>query len=397
MAHRGVNRKDHIRLKKPLQKALAAGHPWIFRQALHASPGPPGQIVTVTDSSGRFVARGISDSGPIAVRVFTTKDEPLDRNLLARRIQAAAALRSGTRPPDTDAFRLLHGEGDRLPGIVCDIYAAHAVLKFDGQGLNHHRNLVTDVLKPVLEDLDVGNLLLRSGRQETRDCEAVFGGIPDRPVEISEHGMKLKVDLVHGQKTGMFLDHRESRLRVRQISGGLNVLNLYGYTGGFSVAAGLGGCESAVTVDIAPQAIDLAGQNWELNRLDSSRHKGVVTDVASFMQKAGKNANGKYDLIVADPPSFAPREASVAAALKAYGKIHRSALGLLPPGGYYLAASCSSHVNRRTFEKTLEEGARRARRVIQVLQRWGAPPDHPRLLAFPEGDYLKVVLARVAE
>jgi 23S rRNA (cytosine1962-C5)-methyltransferase len=383
-----------VKLKKAIRRLLGEGHPWVFRHALEHPRIEPGRIVTVTDAKGRFVARGIADAGPIAVRVLTTREEPINATLFARRIEAAAGLRDRVLPRETDTYRLLHGEGDRLPGVVCDLYASYAVLGFDGEGIARWQDTLTGLLEEVLRARGVSHLLVRSGRGERRQVEAVFGKLPQKPVGVIERGMKLMVDLVHGQKTGLFIDQRESRWRVRGMAAGLSVLNLYGYTGGFSVATGLGGAEHVETVDVAAPALDLAGQNWKLNGLDPNKHIVYASDVSAFLERAARRA-AEYDLVIADPPSFAPNEKSVRGALAAYRNLHRAAIDRVAPGGYYLAASCSSHVKADAFEETVREGARRTRRVVQILERWGAPPDHPRLLAFPEGDYLKVLLARI--
>jgi 23S rRNA (cytosine1962-C5)-methyltransferase len=385
---------EEVKLKKEIRRLLGEGHPWVFRHALDRPRIEPGRIVTVTDAQGEFVARGIADAGPIAVRVLTTRDEPVNASLFSRRIEAAASLRDRVIPEDTTAYRLLHGEGDRIPGVVCDLYADHAVIRFDGEGITHWQDTLVGVLEEALRARGVSHLLVRSGRGGRRKIEAAFGKLPQEPVKVVERGMKLMANLVHGQKTGLFLDQRESRRRVHRMAAGLRVLNLYGYTGGFSVAAGLGGAEHVETVDIATPALDLAEQNWRINGLNPNMHSVFAADVSAFLESAAKRA-AQYDLVIADPPSFAPSEKSVRGALTAYRNLHRAAIGRVAPGGYYLAASCSSHVRREAFEETIREGARRTRRVIQIVERREAPPDHPRLLAFPEGDYLKVLLARV--
>jgi 23S rRNA (cytosine1962-C5)-methyltransferase len=211
---------------------------------------------------------------------------------------------------------------------------------------------------------------------------------------VEEHGMQLCANLWQGQKTGLFLDHRESRRRVRELSGGLRVLNLYGYTGGFSVAAGLGNATQVITVDIARPALDLAERSWRANRLPDTSHTAQAGDVPALLTTFGERRE-RFDLIVADPPSFAPSAAAKTAALESYAALHARALGLVASSGLYLAASCSSHISEEDFDLTLREGSRRARRDMQLLERWSAPADHPRLLAFPEGDYLKVLLLRV--
>jgi 23S rRNA (cytosine1962-C5)-methyltransferase len=211
------------------------------------------------------------------------------------------------------------------------------------------------------------------------------------PMQVREHGMLLLADLLRGQKTGLFLDHRESRLAVRRLARGLGVLNLYGYTGGFSVAAGLGCARRVVTVDVAAPALRLATAGWQLNGLEPAVHEAVAADVLEYLAEPAQQS---YGLVVADPPSFAPSQASLPQALKAYRRLHEGVLGLLEPGGWYLAASCSSHVDRAAFEETLREAAHARRRTLQVAGRWGAGADHPVPLGFPEGEYLKVVLAR---
>jgi 23S rRNA (cytosine1962-C5)-methyltransferase len=348
-------------------------------------------VVTVLDRRGRFLARGIAGAGAIAVRVLSTVDEPIDVAFFARRIVAAAALRDRVVPPETDAYRLLHGEGDRLAGVICDVYGDAAVLRFDDASVAAHREAIIAALTPVLAARGIGTLVERSGRGQESEARTVHGPVRDR-VSVREHGMVLLGDIARGQKTGLFLDHRESRKMVRDIASGLRVLNLYGYTGGFSVAAGLAGATEVTTVDLAAPAIALADETWTANGLDPARHRGVAMDVKGFLDDDTETA---WDLVVSDPPSFAPKKEAKENAIAAYEQLHAACLARLPDGGLYLAGSCSSHVRRTDFDATLEEGARRAKRVVQVLGQWGAPADHPRLAAFPEGDYLKVSLLRV--
>lgn len=356
----------------------------------------PGTVVSLVDEKGKFVARGWADEGPIAVRVVTVRDEPVDAQLLSRRLEAAAAMRDRVLPPRTNCYRLVHGEGDRLPGIVCDVYGAFATLALDGAAARAWRDTLIEVFVPVLQRRGVRGLMVRTGRRGQRKVALRWGEHPPAEVQVQEHGMTLGVDLVAGQKTGLFLDHRESRRRVRQLSSGLRVLDLYSYVGGFSVAAGTGGATHVTTVDVAPGAIEQARRNWALNGLEEDVHARICADVPETLA-ALKRDGHRFDLIIADPPSFAPNHAAKPAALKAYRLLHKSSLEILAPGGWYLAASCSSHIDLRDFEDMLIEGADEARRTLQVLDRWGAPPDHPRLLVFPEGDYLKVVLTKATD
>lgn len=382
-----------VRLRKKIEGVIRLGHPWIWRDALEDIRTNPGDVLTVVDGRGTFVARGLTEEGAIGMRVFTLQDEALDKALIARRVDDAAKLRRKILPANTTAYRLLNGEGDRVPGLVCDVYGAYATVQLDGMAALAWRETFLGVLEPVLASLGVSTTLLRTGKRGERRVDVVRGEAPPALVEVLEHGMVLLVDLMHGQKTGLFLDHRESRLRVRELSKGLRVLNLYGYTGGFSVAAALGGAASVTTVDIAKEAVALAETTFARNVGDTVPHLAVAEDVPVFL-RAAKQRGERYDLIVCDPPSFAPNEESVPAALNSYRTLHQAALRLLAPCGLFVAASCSSHVNRDAFEGTLESAAPTPGHVMQILERDGAPADHPRLSAFPEGDYLKVLLAR---
>ncbi|UJR78889.1 Ribosomal RNA large subunit methyltransferase I [Sandaracinus amylolyticus] len=377
-----------LRLRRPLRAALEAGHPWIWRDALDAFDLEPGTVVRIVDDRGP-VATGLAEQGPIGVRVLSTRPITIDATFFAERIARAASLRDRVVPPDTDAYRLVHGEGDGVPGVVVDVYAHWAVVQLDGAASERWRDaLVAGVraARPALR-----GILVRTGRREQKKIELADGEAPPPYVDVREHGMVLRGDLAHGQKTGLFLDHRESRFRVRQLARGLRVLNLYGYTGGFSIGAGLGGAIEVDTVDVAPAALELAQQSWALNGL-TAPHRTHARDVPELLEEARARGQ-RWDLIIADPPSFAPNEASLPAAIKSYRALHRACLRALEPNGLYLAASCSSHVDRATFDRTLREAAEKIG-PVQVLERWGAPADHPRLAAFPEGDYLKVVLAR---
>ena len=384
-----------VSLRKSIESALHRGHPWVWSDALAPVSAAPGDIATVRDARDRFVARGIVDEAPIGVRVFTTRDEAVGEELFEARVRQALALRRQVMPPDTDCWRLLHGEGDRLPGFVCDVYGSRAVMVCDGPGAEAWRDVMASVLRRVLPECGVTTLLMRTGRGEGRSVVAAWGELPEGTVAVRERGMTLLVDLANGQKTGLFLDQRESRARVRAMAKGLRVLNLYGYTGGFSVAAGLGGARHVTTVDLSQGATGLATETWAANGLAPEGHIAVTSDVPKYLAAESKRG-ARYDLVIADPPSFAPREDTVDAAMKSYRALHAACLALVAPGGFYLAGSCSSHVRMAVFDASIEDAAASARKVLQVIDRWGAPADHPRLMAFPEGDYLKNVLVRTA-
>lgn len=382
-----------VRLRRALERVIREGHPWIYRDALEEGwESRPGDEVTVLDRKGRFLARGHADSGPIAVRVWTTRDEAMGM-LLGRRIRRAAALRAWIRPSETTAYRLVHGEADGAPGCVIDVYGEVAVLRLDGEGATALRDRLARAAKPVLDEMGITTLLARSGRRGEIRVDTMYGEAPDGPITVLEHGMQLVGDLRHGQKTGLFLDHRESRRRVRELSPGRSVLNLYSYTGGFSVAAGLGGATRVTSVDVAPGAIEMARRTWQANDLTDDAHEAIVSDVPDYLDALANDA--QFDIVISDPPSFAPNARSVQRAVESYTALHARCLRRVKPGGLLLAASCSSHITRDHFDETLREAARETRIVTQVLERSGAPADHPRLLAFPEFDYLKVTLCRV--
>lgn len=389
---------ETLRLEKRIGGAIRGGHPWVYRDAVEFGDrdADPGIEVRVEEADGTFVGRGFTSEGPIAVRVFSTFDEALDTHFFTRRLLTAFELRARLSLGDTTAIRLCNGEGDRLPGVVIDRYGdpqlgkTWLVVRFDGESAARLSERVLDALVPRLSDLGVDGVLFRIGRTGLKP-ECVFGEAPPDEITIKEHGMELVANLFDGQKTGLFLDHRDSRLMVRGLSQGARVLNLYAYTGGFSVAAGLGGAVQVTSVDVAPKAIELAEKSWAKNGLSPELHEGIAMDVRDFWREE----RSPFDLIVSDPPSFAPNEEAVESALDAYTKLHRACLEHVAPGGLFIAASCSSHVRGDMFDETIELAARQTGRVIQVLDRSGAPADHPRLMAFPEGDYLDTVLCRV--
>jgi len=390
-----VTREDTVELRVPLERVLRAGHPWVFRRALRKPPRSAGRVVAVHGRDGRFIGRGISDDGAIAVRMFTTRDEPVDGRLFAERLAEAFKLREQILPPETNAYRLVHGEGDRLPGFVVDLYGDYAVLRFDSPALHSWLPTWLEALVPMFGRLGVRGAVARLPKDKDFGVQQVWGEPPPELVTVVERGMKLVASLWHGQKTGLFLDHRESRWRIRELSEGCRVLNLYGYTGGFSVAAGLGGAREVVTVDSARPALELATQSWNANALKGQRHRVVVSDVPRYMHALRDDE--RFDIVISDPPSFAPNQRAVPKATRAYQNLHQSCMQHVADGGLYLAASCSSHISLDVFETSLRDAARATNRSATILETWGAAPDHPVLRVFPEGQYLKVCLLRIGD
>ena len=374
---------------------LAHGHPWVWREAIAAGleKATAGQEVQVVASDGAPVGRGLADPGsPIAVRLWTRGRTPLDTSLWRDRIGRACALRKVLFPsPDTTAYRVLHGEGDRTPGFVVDRYGPVAILRTDGDGAAARVGDVAEVLGPTLESWGVSSLVHRVGMKgEKPRFDVLRGGAAPDTVEVLENGLTFVVDLKHGQKTGAFLDQRDNRLRVGQLAGGRRVLNLFSYAGGFSLFAASLGARQVTSVDVSAGAHATAQASFRASGLDPGKHAFVTADVYAFLAQARAKAE-KWDLIISDPPSFAPSEKAVPRALSAYRALHRACADVLAPRGVFCAASCSSHVGMDAFLSTLDDAAL-GREDLRVLELRGAGQDHPTLAAFPEGRYLKLVV-----
>jgi 23S rRNA (cytosine1962-C5)-methyltransferase len=390
-----------LALRKDLARHLRAGHPWVFRRAIEAAPRglEAGAVVDVVED-GRFVARGYFDPhSAISVRILTRDAaEVIDAGFWRRRVRRAMALREAL-VRGTTGLRLVHGESDGLPGVVADRYAGHVVLKLYSAGLTPHRGDVVEALRQ-----EVPGLAGVYGRDEIprdeEDDEAqprgrvLWGAEPPERIEIDEHGMRLLVDVRRGQKTGLFLDQRENRRLVRELAPGrAEGLNLFGYTGGFSVAAALGGVGHVVTVDQDADAIRLARENFRANGLDAADHAFAVGDAFEWLRRY--RAEGRrFDLVVCDPPAFAKSQKAVEGAVAGYASLNRAALQVLSPGGLLVTASCSARVSSEQFQDAVKEAAFKARVEILLVEERHQPPDHPVSPQFREGRYLKCLVYR---
>lgn len=392
-----------VELSKDLARHLRAGHPWVFRKALKSPPKmPPGTVVDVTEN-GRFVARGYYDPlSPIAVRVLTRDEkETVDRAFFKRRIAQAHALRKELLDlSDTDSYRVVHGESDLLPGVIADVYAGYVVLKLYSAGLTPHRDAIVSALRenlPGLKGVLGRDELSRDDAEDESDRppegRVLWGEAPPRNLAMREYGMKLWLDPYTGQKTGMFLDQRDNRRLVRDLARGRRSLNMFSYTGGFSVAAALGGAKQVTSVDLDGDAIDLCRENFELNQIDPAGHQFIAEDAFGVLDQL-KAAGEKFELIVLDPPAFAKSQRTVEAALDGYASLNRAALALLPPGGLLCTASCSARVSAEEFFTAVKEAAFKARVDLQLVHQRFQPPDHPVLTQFPQGSYLKFFVFR---
>ncbi|ACG72719.1 PUA domain containing protein [Anaeromyxobacter sp. K] len=391
-------------LRKDLARHLRAGHPWVFRKAVERAPArlPAGTIVDVTED-GRFVARGYYDPhSAISVRILTREPaEAIDAAFWRRRVARAVALRKEL-VRDTTGYRVVHGEGDALPGVVADRYDRHVVLKLYSAGLTPHRAEIVEALHAEQEG--VAGVF---GRDEIpRDDQdegegggsgrVLWGAEPPERIAIDEHGMKVLVDVRRGQKTGHFLDQRENRRMVRDLARGrAEALNLFGYTGGFSVAAALGGAGHVVTVDVDRDAIALARENFHANGLDAADHAFAAEDCFELLARY-KREGRRFDLVVCDPPAFAKSQKAVEGALAGYASLNRAALAVLAPGGLLVTASCSARVSAEQFADAVKEAAYKARVDLALVAETRQPPDHPVSLQFREGRYLKCMVLRRA-
>lgn len=386
-----------LELARGLGRHLRAGHPWVFRKALDKLPKvPPGSVVDLTEG-GKFVARGYFDPhSAIAVRVLTRDPrQTIDAAFFARRVkQALAERRALIDLKDTDSFRLIHGEGDGLPGVVVDLYGRYAVLKLYSAGLTPYRGLIVEALKAAVPEL-VG-ILGRDevGRDDGEEDEGrgtgkmLWGEKAPELLTIRERGATFLVDAWRGQKTGFFLDQRENRFLIRRLAQGRDVLNCFCFSGGFSVNAALGGAQSVFSVDLDPEAIALARENFTRNGLPAEKHDFLAADV--FKLLASFREEGRtFDLIILDPPAFAKSQRAVQAAIDGYASLNRQALGLLRPGGLLATASCSARVGPDDFLGAVKEAAFKAGVDLALVEERYQPPDHPIRLQFPEGRYLK--------
>jgi 23S rRNA (cytosine1962-C5)-methyltransferase len=392
-----------LELKEGLGRHLRAGHPWVFRKGLVNPPRlPAGSVVDLVEGT-RFVARGYYDpSSAIAVRVLTRDhQEIIDAAFFVRRIERCWQTRQELLDlSGTNAYRLVHGEGDGLPGVVVDLYAGWAVMKLYSAGLTHYRPLLIEALKAKVPGLKGVVGRDEVGRDDAEDDETppqgkmLWGTSAPERLEIEERGAKFAVDVFRGQKTGFFLDQRENRFLLRRLSKEKDVLNCFCFSGGFSVNAALGGAKSVFSVDQDADAIALARQNFSLNGLDPARYDFLAGDVFRLLSSL-RDEGRTFDVVVLDPPAFAKSQKAVEAALDGYASLNRQALAVVRKGGLLVTASCSARVTPEAFMGALKEAGFKAQADLTVVEERYQSADHPLRLQFPEGRYLKFVVLRV--
>lgn len=388
-----------VTLKPGREKSVLNRHPWIFSGAIAEEPEdlPPGSLVDVVDCRNDFLGRGAyNPQSQIRVRLFTLRDEEIDKAWFARKIAGAEQWRLPLLPPETDAYRLFHGEGDGIPGLIIDRYGEGLVVSLTTAGTEAQRETIAAAIVEALQpawalERSIGGYRRDEGLDDR--MAVLYGEPPADRVQIRENGLFFWVDIQNGQKTGFFLDQRTSRRQVREAAANRTVLNAFGYSGAFSVYALAGGARRAVTVDSSEEALRLAAQNHELNGQQVPAEDLVRADVFQYLREDETH----FDLIVLDPPAFAKSKASINRAARAYKDINMIAFKRLAPGGLLWTFSCSGHLALSLHRKILYAAALDARRDVQIIHIIGHGHDHPINVYHPEGEYLTGFVCRVNE
>ncbi|MDP1714752.1 MAG: class I SAM-dependent rRNA methyltransferase [Anaerolineales bacterium] len=390
-----------LRINPPAERALRQGHPWVFDGSIteQSHAGAPGDLAVIFDDAHarRFLAIGLYDpTSAIRVRILQSREPAtINADWFQNKLASAARLRAPLEEKDTTGYRLVHGENDGLPGLVLDRYADTLVLKLYTPAWIPHLKNFCDALAQVSP---AGHLILRLNRSLQKQTEFLHGlsdGMtlsllaPPSPILFKENGLIFESDPIHGQKTGFFLDQRDNRARVEKLAKAKSVLNVFAYTGGFSVYAARGGAREVVSVDISTPALAAALRNMEHNKL-TVPHETIAEDAFEVLVRMGSQKQ-LFDLVIIDPPMFAQSEKQIAAALSAYRRLTRLGLGVLRTGGTLVQSSCSSRVDADAFFESIHQTAREAGRGLTEIERTGHALDHP--IGFKEGAYLKCLFA----
>lgn len=391
-----------ICLKAGREKSLQRRHPWVFSGAVECIDGAPasGDTVAVRDAAGNFLAwAAYNADSQITARVWSWREqEIIDAEFFRRRISAALhARRALGLERDSNGMRLIHGESDGLPGLIVDRYGDVLVLQLGSAGPERWRETLSDALQALCAPACIYERSDSDGRELEglpKRRGVLRGTLPDK-VEVVEHGLRFAVDIAGGQKTGFYLDQRDNRALTGTLAQDREVLNCFCYTGGFSLYALRGGAGSVLSIDASAGALDLARRNIELNKLDSSKAEWLCADVFEALRKL-RDQNRKFDLIILDPPKFAPTAAFAEKAARAYKDINLLGFKLLRPGGLLFTYSCSGGISDELFQKIIAGAALDAGVDAQIVKKLHATADHPVLLSFPEGAYLKGLVLRVA-
>lgn len=391
-----LSKENAVILKRDRDKPLWNKHPWVFMGAVESYPEfEDGDFLPVLSSRGDFLGYGYFHQGQsITGRMFSFR-EGNPNELFTENIHNAIALRKEVVPSGTNAYRLINGEGDNLPGLIVDVYGDIVVLQINTLGIEKRKEAILNILK---KEIKPSAIFEKSGTQTRRkeglpDVSAWIFGDPISETTITEHDLQFLVQFEDSQKTGFFLDQREMRKLVQSYAKDKALLNCFSYTGGFSIYALAGGATHVDSVDSDEIAMDLARKNVALNNSDESKAGFYAEDVFAFLQQ--KQLPKNYDFIILDPPAFAKRKNDIANASRGYREINRLALEKLPKGGLLLTSSCSAHIDKDLFQTIVFQAAKEAKRDIRILSYHTLAADHPVNLFYPEGDYLKSLLLYV--
>jgi 23S rRNA (cytosine1962-C5)-methyltransferase len=388
-----------IYLKQGRERPVLNGHPWIFSGAVEALEGDDqvAGVADVFDSRKHWIARGLyNPKSQIRIRILTGKQETIDYDFFSRRLSQAFNFRHEYLSRSTDAYRIVNGEGDLLPGLIIDRYGDFCVCQFFTAGMDFFKADIVAALSGLsrfrgIFENSVGRVRAEEGLQPSIGLLA--GEAPPEFVSIKENGFTFLVDLRHGQKTGFFLDQRDNRAFLAGVAGGKTVLNCFAYSGSFSVYAYGARAKEVTSIDSSRPALELAERNLELNGFDAAGAELLKGDAFAFLKESGRT----FDVIVLDPPSLAHRRSDVAAAAGGYKFLNMHALKNMNPGGLLLTFSCSQHLAVDLFQKIVFGAAVDAGRRVSMLRRLGPPIDHPMSLHHPEGEYLKGLALRVLD
>ncbi len=382
-----------LKLVRDVSKHIKRGNPWVFADAVEKVKAPDGSYAILAGTKGEVLAWGYySPTTNLAFRALTLGDRKFSDDTVERRIQRAIENKKHLLTRENKCLRVLNGEGDELPGVVADYYDGVLVLKLDGTASEAFwkKESFAEFFMAQMELPVTCVYFKRKNKEEEKGM--ILAGACDNLTELEflEHGVKFRTNIIDAAKTGFFLDQRENRNFIRSVSKDKTLLNLFGYTGGFSVYAGLGGAKKVTTVDIAPHAIKASTLNWEINLLSPELHEAVCEDAFKFVETA--HAEKKlWDIVITDPPSFAPNQKAREAAKEAYIKIFADSLKLVRDGGFFAASSCSGHISFDEFMDIVQEALSKSRRRGKVILVKGQPEDHPFPLALQEMRYLKFV------
>ncbi len=380
-------------LRRGKEESLDRFHPWVFSGAISNIPTgiEEGDVVAVEASDGRFIGVGHYQIGSIAVRILDFNDTEIDKSFFAQRLKEALSLRRSLRLDqfDNNAYRLVHGEGDFLPGLVVDVYGKTAVVQAHSPGMHYCRDIIAIALTE-LEDLEIANVYYKSETTLPYKArldpvnEYLVGGFDTNIAK--ENGLLFHIDWLKGQKTGFFVDQRENRALLESFSANRSVLNMFCYTGGFSVYAMRGGARQVVSVDSSAKAIALTSANINLNFPDDTRHKALAEDAFKYLDNM---VSGEHDLIILDPPAFAKHRSALRNALRGYQRLNAKAFEKIAPGGILFTFSCSQAVSREQFRLAVFSAAAQSQRRVRIIKQLTQPLDHPINIYHPEGEYLK--------